>query len=264
MTIPEFKSKFAIERIDIYGIDGHLYAGPLAVPLDINKNIDINDLHNKIQFEIIEYLNTHILTKDGTICHLGLPLNGAWRQGYALDLHTTRSTLIGTDEYGHTRFDTHRPPIAEDLFQLKYRRDKSRIDKIANQATDFLKKHNAQWHLDLIIPVPPSDTNRPFQPVEELAKVIGRILNLPVSSGILRKIKSTSALKSIEEPNQRREILSGAFDANPGALDGKNVLLFDDLYRSGETLAAATDVLLNKGKTNNVYVLTITKTRSKR
>lgn len=42
----------------------------------------------------------------------------------------------------------------------------------------------------------------------------------------------------------------------------KRVLLFDDLYRSGSTLNAITDVLLQAGQATSVSVLTLTRTRS--
>jgi competence protein ComFC len=71
-------------------------------------------------------------------------------------------------------------------------------------------------------------------------------------------------LKSIEDPEQRKIILEGAFDTNKDCLLNKNILLFDDLYRSGETLRAASTILKSKGGVWNVYVLTITKTRAKR
>jgi len=35
--------------------------------------------------------------------------------------------------------------------------------------------------------------------------------------------------------DKRKEILDGAFGIQNGCLTGKNVLLFDDLYRSGVT-----------------------------
>jgi predicted amidophosphoribosyltransferase len=44
--------------------------------------------------------------------------------------------------------------------------------------------------------------------------------------------------------------------------EGKKVLLVDDLYRSGATLNAITDLLLTEGKAASVSVLTITRTRS--
>jgi predicted amidophosphoribosyltransferase len=127
-----------------------------------------------------------------------------------------------------------------------------------------LIKKKIDWSLDVIIPIPPSDITREFQPVYEMAKSIGRLVGLPVDLNTLKKVKSTSQLKNIEAPETRREILKDAFSINFNALSGKDVLIFDDLYRSGETLNAASDVIMNIGKARNVYVLTITKTRSKR
>ncbi|WP_245427749.1 phosphoribosyltransferase family protein [Roseiarcus fermentans] len=43
---------------------------------------------------------------------------------------------------------------------------------------------------------------------------------------------------------------------------GRKILLFDDLFRSGTTMNAITDVLLDAGKAEVVRALTITKTRS--
>ena len=48
---------------------------------------------------------------------------------------------------------------------------------------------------------------------------------------------------------------------NGGAIKGKRVLLIDDLYRSGATLATATQALRQAGA-SYVGVLTMTKTRS--
>ena len=194
-------------------------------------------------------------------------LNGHWNEGWALDLHTSSSHPI-KDEYGNiTGWDTKRPPIAEELYRLKYWREQYRVDSIARTAAEFLNKYKSKWQLDLIIPIPPSDTTRDFQPVYEMAKSIGRLAGLPVDFNTLRKVKSTSQLKEIEDPDTRREILKDAFSINFNALNalsGKIVLIFDDLYRSGETLNAVCDVIMNKGKARGVYVLTITKTRSKR
>jgi predicted amidophosphoribosyltransferase len=191
-------------------------------------------------------------------------LFGHWNEGWALDLHTLSSTLIGIDEHGKTVFDTKRPPIAEELYRLKYWREQYRVDNIARPAALFLNKYKRKWQLDLIIPIPPSDTTRDFQPVYEMAKSIGRLVGLPVDFNTLRKVKSTSQQKDIDDPDTRREILKDAFNINYNALRGKNVLIFDDLYRSGETLNAVCDVVMKKGKASRVYVLTITKTRSKR
>src|SRR5229473_6598327 len=39
-------------------------------------------------------------------------IQGRWRDGYALDLHTLSSTPIGYNEYGHMQFDTNAPRSA--------------------------------------------------------------------------------------------------------------------------------------------------------
>src|ERR1035441_9820644 len=40
-------------------------------------------------------------------------LRGPWTGGYALDVHTTSSTMIGHNAYGHAVFDTVRSPSEE-------------------------------------------------------------------------------------------------------------------------------------------------------
>ncbi len=210
--------------------------------------------------------NEIVITEYNTIRKIQLniqTLNGHWTEGFALDLHTSSSTPIGVNEQGRTIFDTKRPEIAEHLYQLKYRSDKSHINIIAQEAANFINSKK-NWQLHKLIHIPPSDTTRNFQPVYELAKAIGIICKLDVDLTTLKKLKSTGQLKTIDDPEERKEILKDAFDITTNILAGKNVLLFDDLFRSGESLNAVCDIVKNKGKAANVYVLTITKTRSKR
>ena len=72
-------------------------------------------------------------------------------------------------------------------------------------------------------------------------------------------------LKGIENPDERQKALveSMYIDNNHNIVE-KTILLVDDLYRSGSTLTVATDLLYSKANVKNVYVLTMTKTRSKR
>lgn len=193
-----------------------------------------------------------------------IKLEGKWNEGWALDLHTISSHPVHDDDGIIIRWDTKRPPIAEELYRLKYWKEKWRIESIAIPASNFLRHYIDKWQIDLIVPIPPSDITREFQPVEEIAKLIGKQVNLPVNNKLIQKVKSTTQLKTINDPQQRRAILKDAFKIEFNSLMGKDILVFDDLYRSGETLSAVCDVLLNKGNAKGVYILTITKTRSKR
>ena len=89
------------------------------------------------------------------------------------------------------------------------------------------------------------------------------MLQVPLYEGFLIKVKETPELKNVYEYQKRLELLKDAFAAKNLSLKGKNVLLLDDLFRSGATFNAITRVLYEKGMVNKVYVLALTKTRSK-
>ena len=78
------------------------------------------------------------------------------------------------------------------------------------------------------------------------------------------KIRQTEELKSVFDLKQRGKLLQGAFRAIPQLLEGRNVLLLDDLYRSGATLAEAAREILENGRAKSLVALTLTKTRSNR
>jgi hypothetical protein len=59
-------------------------------------------------------------------------IQGRWRDGYSLYLHTLSSTPIGYNEYGHMQFDTKRSELGELLYRLKYGADKAAIAEIVD------------------------------------------------------------------------------------------------------------------------------------
>jgi len=192
-----------------------------------------------------------------------IKLSGNWTQGYALDIHIIDSTFIRYDEYGHEVFDTRRSEIGELLYRLKYKSDKTALDEIIDTVANFLENHREIIDaIAAIIPVPPSK-NRAFQPVLEITKSLSLRIKIPFHDDVLVKTRETSELKDVFEYEKRMELLKNAFDIGSNLLNGKSILLFDDLFRSGATLNAITEILYNRGKVSNVFVLTLTKTRSK-
>ena len=187
-----------------------------------------------------------------------LKIDGRWKSGVALDLHTTSSTPIGPNEFGHMQFDTVRPAIAELLYRLKNRGDQSAAGPIIETAVDFLAHHQDKF--DAIVPVPPSH-QRMVQPVIVLAEGIGKALGIPVLTCITTT-RPTSQLKNITDPEERRKQVDGLYAVDTNQTRGRQILLFDDLFRSGTTMNAITDILIDPGQATVVRALTITKTRS--
>jgi competence protein ComFC len=185
---------------------------------------------------------------------------GKWREGYALDYHTLKSDFIGYDEYGHPLFNTERTEIGELLYKLKYKLDKSVITSIVETTADFVNSWGQK--LNLILPTPPSRSRRSYQPVIEIAKALSLKLKVAFCNNCINKVKATPELKNVYDYNERIKLLQDAYNINRSKVKGQNVLLFDDLYRSGATLNAITDALYLEGEVANVYALALTRTRS--
>ena len=116
-------------------------------------------------------------------------IHGNWRAGWALDVHTLSSRPLPDSGY-----DTERTELGELVFQLKYRHNRSKIQQIAEVAAKFVKEEFAVDrypilpYLKAVLPIPPSDKNRDFQPVTEVAQEIGRLLSVPVRTDYLTKV----------------------------------------------------------------------------
>jgi competence protein ComFC len=183
---------------------------------------------------------------------------GKWRGGYALDFQVLSSVHLGVDEYGHNRFDTTRSPIGQLLYQLKYKQDASVVPEIVETVSAFIAAKQTKF--DLIVPVPAS-AQRAIPPVATIASGMGEKLGIPVVQCITAT-RATTQLKDVTDSEQRKAMLEGLYSVDPTHTQKKNVLLFDDLFRSGSTMNAITDVLYQAGGAANVFALTLTRTRS--
>ena len=184
---------------------------------------------------------------------------GSWTEGWVLDLHSTGSTYLGDNEFGHSQFETHRTEIGELLFKLKYRTDEATVSELAVAAEKFIRS----WRKDLslIVPVPPTRTYRVLQPVLRLASAVGERLHVPVADDAVRKLKQFAELKNVYDAEERRKLLEGAFEVRSQRVSRERVLLLDDLYRSGATMNAIAEAIIAAGAAE-VYAFAFTQTRS--
>ena len=111
---------------------------------------------------------------------------------------------------------------------------------------------------DRIVPVPMhwrKKWQRGFNQAELLAQPVARRYGLPVSNDLKRR-QYSSAQASLNE-RERRKNLADAFEIRrPERVNGKRILLVDDVFTTGATLRAATAVLKNAGAAH-VSVLTL-------
>jgi predicted amidophosphoribosyltransferase len=150
--------------------------------------------------------------------------------------------------------------MGELLYQLKYKQQPDEVAKIVA----LLDQIQGIETFDALVPIPPTNKNRAYQPVPLIAEALGVRRNVPVLADLLQN-SGTEELKSITDPVARLELLKAAITiSGPNRVAGKKVLLIDDLYRSGSTLNVATDIIMSQGKAERVCVLTMTKTRSSR
>lgn len=188
-----------------------------------------------------------------------IELKGIWKAGIALALHTTSSTKLDEHHYYNERSE-----IGQLLYDIKYNTTISLKEKdekafrLAKIVSNNIKQSSI---LDVVVPVPFSK-NRDFQPVYEILKKVATLINIPIDLQYIKKIAQTPELKSLGSISEVKDILKDKFDVNL-KYQNKNVLLFDDVYSSGSTLKEITKTLYDKGKVRNVYVLTLTKTRTK-
>jgi len=115
--------------------------------------------------------------------------------------------------------------------------------------------------VDAIIPVPPSNVLRKGQPVIAVATALADRLRLPLCNTCVVKPKRTPQLKDVCEYDKRMEASKDAFTVRPEQASSRRFLLFDDLYRSGATVSAITELLKSQGHAKAVYLLTLTETR---
>lgn len=109
---------------------------------------------------------------------------------------------------------------------------------------------------DFLVPVPkhPNEMINGYNQAEKLTEVISSILGPPVSNA-LSKVKPTK-MKSLSSRTARKVGVKGLYAfINHSSLDGKQVILVDDVTTSGSTVSECAQVLLNAGaKIVNVLV----------
>jgi ComF family protein len=102
---------------------------------------------------------------------------------------------------------------------------------------------------DVVLPVPLHAARlrqRGFNQSLELARPLARRLGARLAPRAMARTRHTRPQMTLSGP-ARLSNLKGAFRADPGAVDGRRVLLVDDIMTTGSTLTEAAGALLKAG-----------------
>jgi competence protein ComFC len=146
-------------------------------------------------------------------------------------------------------------PVRKALHKLKYRRDISLGNTLAEQMLPFVIGLN--WPIDVVIPVPlgrQRNKERGYNQVGMIARPLSLALKLKYHPDSLTRRSETRSQVGLTR-DERRKNVEGAFLAGP-QVHGKTVLIMDDVSTTGSTLSSAAAALFMSGA-RDVYALTV-------
>lgn len=140
--------------------------------------------------------------------------------------------------------------LKEYILDLKYRGRWDLAEPLGELMGEFLKAHRELLPVDVIVPVPlhmERLAERGYNQAELLARCLGRKARIPLSSANLVRTRATLPQKGLKL-KERMGNMSGAFSALiPGDIQGKSVLLVDDIFTTGITANECSKTLLLAG-----------------
>jgi len=99
-------------------------------------------------------------------------------------------------------------------------------------------------NFDLVLYVPPTHSG---DLVKNFAEKFANSINVPLSSGLL-KVRATNEQKIYQNSYLKQENIKDAFTYDhPDDIDGKKILLLDDIYDSGATMKEIGRLLTSMG-----------------
>lgn len=146
--------------------------------------------------------------------------------------------------------------IRDAVHQLKYKRLKAMSVPLGRFLAEYLLSN--QVPADVLVPVPLHPKRlreRGYNQASLLAYEAGKRSNIPVSENSIRRTKNTSSQAKTTSAQERRANVRDAFICTQ-KLNGKNVLLIDDVCTTGATLNACA-VSLKEAGADSVWGLTI-------
>jgi len=156
-------------------------------------------------------------------------------------------------------------PVVQLIQQFKFGETLILSRLLADMIVERIKEHDFPLP-DALIPVPLHKTRlkqRGFNQSLELARHIGKALDIPLYNSLLIRTRATPKQSGLNRKARERNI-RGAFEVqakkDKAALAGKHLAIIDDVITTGSTSREAAKILKRAGF-NRISVIAVAKTR---
>ena len=158
----------------------------------------------------------------------------------------------------------YEPTLREAVHLMKYEKKQVISKHLIQLLQAHLPEDFSSTGYDFLLPIP-LHTNRlrqrGFNQAEQIAQGVAQGWGVPVRTDILLRIRDTAPLSSLESHEERKKNIAGAFEVrSPDSIQGRKILLIDDIFTTGTTINEALKAL-QVANPDCVDVLTLTRTR---
>lgn len=152
----------------------------------------------------------------------------------------------------------YRGQIKRTMYRFKYSNKREYAYFFAKMAAGKYGTWIKSKDIEAIVPVPMhrrKERRRGYNQAMVFADYLGRELGLPVAKNLVCRVRDTAPMKNLND-KERKKNLKNAFQIKRNIVQYSYILVVDDIYTTGSTADALTDVLIQSG-VKEVYFLSI-------
>jgi ComF family protein len=209
---------------------------------------------------LCEGCNKSLLPQEELLC-IACEMHLAKTSYHHLAENETSLRLSGRVPFVHASsfaYFSHDSLVQHLVLGLKYR-EKKRTGIYLGSLFGLDLRH-AGWKADAIIPVPlhpKKEALRGYNQSMLIAKGIGKTLGVPVIDDALIRNKATETQTDKSREERAQNVTDAFLVAKPGKLEGKHLLLVDDVITTGATVESCALAVLSGCNNVQISVATI-------
>jgi len=153
----------------------------------------------------------------------------------------------------------YRGPVRAAIRAFKYEHDSSlRLDLVSLAVACVRTQYAGVW-FDAVAFVPlhaRRERERTYNQSHLLARGVAAALGKPLLTRCLRRVRATATQTAMKAEDRRKNVKNAFAAVNPGWIEGRSLLLVDDVMTTGATVSECASVLMRAGAAG-VRVVTV-------